>query len=365
VSFDAIQDQTVAVKLLTKIVASHRVPAGMLLWGPAGVGKRMAALEFVMALNCENPGDGACGECLPCRKSRHGNHPDIRTVTPADKTREIKTAAIDEVNELAALRPFEAKRRAFLFEDADRMNVSAQNHFLKTLEEPPGPSVFLLITAFPRQLLPTIRSRCQPIRFGALRPETVAAILERERGVSGEQAAAIARLSEGQMSRAFDLVDTDKRGVVMDLVASLRQGESPMRVADVFKHHLDELKKALEQEIKQREKHDPAEMSKEDRERQAEQDNALLQAAFKQSVDDYLYLFETWYRDELVMQAGAGPDRVWNQDRLDALQSPPAGDIAARIAAIEQARTYLERYVNEDRVFRHLFVQLAPSGTEV
>jgi len=364
VSFATIQDQDVAIRLLRKTVDRDRVPAGLLLWGPAGVGKRLAAYEFVKALNCESPEDGACGECLPCRKTDHGNHPDVKLIVPTDKSREIKTAEIDEVNELAALRPFEAAHRAFIFEDAERMNVSAQNHFLKTLEEPPGPSVFLLITGYPRQLLPTIRSRCQPIRFGALRPETVAAILKRDRDVPDDQADAIARLAEGQVSRAFDLVDTDKRGVVLELVDRLRSGESPMRVADLFKHHLDELKKTLEQDMVQPVTQDAAEIGKEDRARQVENDAARVQAAFKRSVDDYLYLFQTWYRDEMVLAAGGGAERVWNKDRMDAMQSPQAGSTPGRIRAIEQARTYLERYVNEDRVFRHLFVQLGSSATE-
>lgn len=363
-SFAAIRDQEVGVRLLRKIVERERVPSGLLLWGPAGVGKRLAAYEFVKALNCESPDDGACGECLPCRKTDSGNHPDVKLIVPTDKSREIKTREIDEVNELAALRPFEAKQRAFIFEDAERMNASAQNHFLKTLEEPPGPSVFLLVTAFPRQLLPTIRSRCQPIRFGALRPETVTDILTRDRDLPAEQAQAIARLSEGQMSRAFDLVDTDKRAVVLDLVDRLRAGESPMRVADVFKHHLDELKKALERDLVQHDDRDMSEIGKEDKERQAELDAARVQAAFKQSVDDYLYLFQTWYRDQMVLAAGGDPERVWNHDRLDALQSA-APDMSGRIRAIEDARTYLQRYVNEDRVFRHLFVQLGPSAAEV
>lgn len=364
-SFNVIEDQDVAIRLLRKIVERERVPAGLLLWGPAGVGKRLAAYEFVKALNCTAPSDGACGECLPCRKTQHGNHPDVKLIAPTDKSREIKTAEIDEVNELASLRPFEAAQRAFIFEDADRMNVSAQNHFLKTLEEPPGPSVFLLITAFPRQLLPTIRSRCQPIRFGSLRPETVATILKRDRELTDEHAEAIARLAEGQVSRAFDLVDTDKRGVVLELVERLRAGESPMRVADLFKHHLDELKKALEQAMIVPDTRDASEIGKEDRARQAENDAARVQAAFKQSVDDYLYLFQTWYRDEMVLAAGGGAERVWNKDRLDAMQSPSSGDTSVRIRAIEDARTYLERYVNEDRVFRHLFVQLGASATEV
>ncbi len=364
-SFATIQDQAVAVRLLRRIVERQRVPAGLLLWGPAGVGKRLAAYEFVKALNCASPTDGACGDCLPCRKTDHGNHPDVKLIAPTDKSREIKTAEIDEVNELASLRPFEAAQRAFIFEDADRMNVTAQNHFLKTLEEPPGPSVFLLITGYPRQLLPTIRSRCQPIRFGALRPATVATILKRDRDVPDDQVEAIARLAEGQVSRAFDLVDTDKRGVVLELVDRLRAGESPMRVADLFKHHLDELKKALENDMVQPDPRDASEIGKEDRARQAENDAARVQAAFKRSVDDYLYLFQTWYRDELVLAAGGGVDRVWNKDRLSTLQEPAADDTSGRIRAIEQARTYLERYVNEDRVFRHLFVQLGSSATEV
>ena len=236
-SFDDIKDQAIPLRLLRNIVLRGRVPNGLLFWGPGGVGKMMAALEMAKAINCESGTGDACGTCLPCRKVAHGNHPDVKHITPSGKTCNIKVEAIDFVNDLATYRPFEARWRIILIQDADRMGVPAQNHFLKTLEEPPSNTLFILLTEFPRALLPTIRSRCQQLRFGTLRPDTVASLLMRERDVDPNAAAAIAAVSQGQMSRALDLVDTKKRTVMLDVTQRLESGEDPLALSEEFVQH--------------------------------------------------------------------------------------------------------------------------------
>lgn len=361
-SFAAIRDQEPAVRLLRNILKRGRVPNGLLFWGPDGVGKRLTALETAKAVNCTAADDDACGTCLSCRKADSGNHPDLRVVAPVQRSRTIDVETIEEINGFAALRAFEGAWRVFVILDADRINLPAQNHFLKTLEEPPGQSLFILVTQYPRVLLPTIRSRCQMIRFGALRPETVRELLERERGLDAQSAATIAELAQGQMSRALDLVDTDKREVALDLVERLSQGQSPVDLAAEFNKRLQSQREAAAAQVKA----DLAgnvlseEGSKEDREQLKTEQEALIDALCRRDIMEYLYLLETWCRDELVYHATQDARFVLNRDHEARLaQTSASGKAADKIAALRRARAHLERFINEERVFRDLFFALA------
>ncbi|MBN2311358.1 MAG: DNA polymerase III subunit delta' [Candidatus Hydrogenedentes bacterium] len=355
-----IKDQHVALQFLRSVIRRGRIPNALLFWGPSGVGKRTTALEFAKALNCRESGDDACDACLSCRRIEHGNHPDVRLFTPAGKAREIKKRDVDEINELAALRPFEAAWRLIIIEDADRINIRAQNHFLKTLEEPPGRTLFILLTQYPRVLFPTIRSRCQIVRFRSLSPDTVVALLKEHRELPEDVARSIAGVAEGQMGRAFDLVDSQRRDIVFDFVQRLAGGGEPVRLAEDFAKHLSERRAQIEAELDATPVSDEAaDAAPEDLERLQEQQAAQLNALIRNDILEYLYLLETWYRDELVCGALGDTRRAWNHDRAGSLQNKVSSDPAAKILAVEKARTYLDRHVNEERVFRDLFFALA------
>lgn len=366
-SFSSIQDQRVPLRLLRNMLARNRIPNALLFWGPSGVGKGMTALQFAKAVCCESGNDDACDSCLPCRKIDHGNHPDLHTVAPLKKSRIIDVEAIDGIIEMASLRPFESEWRVFIIQEADRIGVPAQNHLLKTLEEPVGKSVFILISENPQFLLPTIRSRCQRMRFGSLAPETVKSILLRERDISEEEASAVAAVAQGQASRALDLVDSDKRAVVFDVVARLSNDEDPLAVAEDFGQYLAGQKAQIEASLKAAIDPDQRqELGTEDRDRIKEEQLALVDAMSRRDTMEYLYLLESWYRDSLVYAATGDLSRVLNQDQRDLFERAGEADYArltgyaGKLAAIEKARVYLERFLNEERVFRDLFFALAP-----
>jgi DNA polymerase-3 subunit delta' len=358
--FSAIRDQEVPLRLLRNMLRRGRIPNGMLFWGPGGVGKRLTAVEFAKAVNCRGGGDDACDRCLSCRKVDSGNHPDVKIVAPVKKARIINMEAIDAVNEMATLRPFEADWRIFIFLDADRMGVPAQNHFLKTLEEPPGRSMFILVTEYPRMLLPTIRSRCQVVRFRPLSPATVVDLLQEQRDLPSDLAEAIAVLSQGQMSRALDLIDSEKREIVLSVVERLGTGEDPLLLAEEFSGMLGSHRKQIEAQVGAQPDVEPREgMTPEDWERVKEEQQALVDALYRRDLVEFLYLFETWYRDELVQAATGGGGRLLNRDRADRFRAAGGADPGAKIQAIERARRYLDRFINEERVFRELFFALA------
>lgn len=359
-SLAAIRDQEVATRLLGRLLQNRRTPNAMLFWGPSGVGKQTTALEFAKAVNCPESEADACDACLTCRRIANGNHPDVKAVAPSDKSREIKKSAVDEINELASLRPYESAWRIFLIQEADRMNAAAQNHFLKTLEEPPGQSLFVLISQSPRVLLPTIRSRCQAVRFRALMPETVADLLQSLRDLPADLAGSIASVAEGQMTRALDLVDSDRRDIVFAVLDRLADGEDPVALAEEFSKALSDRRKQIEAAVKaDLSAADDLEITRENAEQLKKQQMARVDAEIRRDILEYLYLMQTWYRDELIYGAVGSVDQVWNRDRQARLEAKCSSDPGSKIAAIENARTYLDRYIPEDRVFRDLFFTLS------
>ena len=357
---EEIRDQDVPTRFLRRLIASNRIPNGLLFWGPSGVGKTQTAIAFAKALLCPEHADPASPDAAIARKIDHGNHPDLRIVAPVKKSRNIDVEAIDSIIEMASLRPTQSAWRVIVVSDAERMRGPAQNHLLKTLEEPPGRTVFILITEYPEFLLPTIRSRCQRVRFGRLRPDTVKDILIRSREVDVQRAEAIAAIAQGQISRALDLVDSDKRDVVLDLVVRLADGEEPLAVAEEFSAYVASQRTAIESQMKSAPASDAdADLSKEAREESKDELAAVADAHARRDILDLLYLLETWYRDVLVFSSTRDASLVLNRDRLDVLEGLTDDAAAGKLAALDKARLYLERFITEDRVFRDLFFTLA------
>jgi DNA polymerase III delta' subunit len=157
-----------AIEQLRRAIARGRVPHAYLFAGPRDAPLVETALVVASALNCQRtPGD-PCGECVSCAKIAAGIHPDVVTlvregagqIVPIERVREQVIARI-------GLPPHEADVRVFIVEEATAMAPPAANALLKTLEEPPPRTLFVLCTSAPEQLLPTIRSRCQRVRFAA------------------------------------------------------------------------------------------------------------------------------------------------------------------------------------------------------
>jgi DNA polymerase-3 subunit delta' len=146
--------------------------------------------------------------CSSCRRILRGSHPDVQVIGPGE-TGSIKIEQVRAAIDAAVYRPFEGRRRVTIIEDADALVPAAQNALLKTLEEPPPSSVFILVTSRPDTLLPTVRSRCAQLRFGRLEVGEVALVLERSHGYSRSNAAAVAAVSDGSVQRALELQADD------------------------------------------------------------------------------------------------------------------------------------------------------------
>jgi DNA polymerase-3 subunit delta' len=226
-AFQEVTGHARLLSLLARAIARDSLTPSLLLSGPAGVGKRLTATAIAQALNCTSVAQGvlsagalaqadstveeagtACGKCPACRRIARGVHPDVQTIEPGDMG-SIKIEQVREAIDRAVFRPFEGRRRVTIIDEADALVDAAQNALLKTLEEPLPASVFILVTARPDMLLPTVRSRCAHLRFGRLQVAEVAEVLERQHGYSHADALTAAAASDGSVGRALDLETGD------------------------------------------------------------------------------------------------------------------------------------------------------------
>jgi DNA polymerase-3 subunit delta' len=220
------------VEMLQRAVRRGKTSHSYIFEGPVGCGRRKTALALIQTLFCPNADSDACGVCPPCRKVGGNNHADIHLIEPLPDKRDISIEQLREMQREVALRPYEAPCKACIIEPAERMSLNAANSLLKTLEEPPGNAIIILLTENAEILLPTIRSRCQILRFSPLSPENVRALLEKE-GMEADTAAQLAPLANGSMQRAHELDNDDitrRRQLLLDRVGAL----DPDRVVTIF-----------------------------------------------------------------------------------------------------------------------------------
>jgi DNA polymerase-3 subunit delta' len=232
-----------ALTLFARAIARDTLPPTLLLAGPAGVGKRRAAIAAAEALNCSTPlrpedaggadalAIDACGACDACRRIARGVHPDVILIEPGE-TGAIKIEPIREVVYAAAYRPFEGRRRIVIVDEADAMMAPAQSALLKTLEEPPSATVFLLVSSMPDALLPTVRSRCPRLRFAQLAAADVARVLIRDHGYTAADAQAAAADADGSVGRALAAGSRDvtsARELAKSLLEQTARGVDPAR----------------------------------------------------------------------------------------------------------------------------------------
>ena len=150
----------------------------------------------------------ACGKCRACDRVARGVHVDVIALAP-DGRASIKIDPVRELLLRTGYRPFEGKRRVVLIREADTLELEAQNSLLKSLEEPPPGTMFILTTAIPGALLPTVRSRCMRLRFGPLTASEVSTALVRDHGQTEAEARIAAPLAGGSIGQALALSDTD------------------------------------------------------------------------------------------------------------------------------------------------------------
>ncbi|MGB2751560.1 MAG: DNA polymerase III subunit [Pyrinomonadaceae bacterium] len=333
-----------AKRSLKRLLANGRVPNSLLFAGDEGVGKRQFALQVAKAFVCKEPTDNeACGVCAACRrvdvfvfpKSDKGDdfeqvffseHPDVGTVIPFK--RNVRVDAIRDLEREANFRPYEAAARFFIIDDAHKMNDAAANALLKTLEEPPATSYIFLITSRPDSLMPTIRSRCQMMRFAPVETNEIERFLIDDRAFTHDEARLAARLARGSVGRA----------VSVDVIKFKTNRERMMGV----------LRNAVETG---------------DRAALLRISEELNDAKNKESFEGNLDILESLIHDVWTLRMSGEDSRIVNTDLADALtriaDNAVGIDLASWLGGIETMRENFAVNINRKIAADALFVTMA------
>jgi DNA polymerase-3 subunit delta' len=324
--------------VLGSVLASGGRPSHAYLFhGPGGAGKRSAARALAAELLAAGSPDPDSARA----RVMSGTHPDLTWVVPSG-AHEILVADIAEpVVAAASKTPFESDRRLFVIERADELGDEAANRMLKTLEEPAPFVHLILLTDHLGDVLPTIRSRCQLVRFDAAPPEQVAAGLE-ARGVPAQTALASSRLSLGDATLARELASADGaalRAAAESFARAPLAGEAGARRpwADLLasvRLRGDAITAELEQQAAAELELQPR---KDRRRLQTEWGERIKRArrrAETGALDLGLQLVAVWYADLASLQCGAG-ELVRHYDRSDELAADTGRDLGRLREAIE------------------------------
>ncbi len=312
------------LRMLRNAITQGRVAHAYLFTGPSGVGKETIALSFARALLCSSPADGdACGVCRACRQVRSCNHPDFYTEGPDGAS--IKIEQIRDIQRRVPYRSYQGGRKLFLIRQAETMTDQAANCLLKTLEEPPPDTVFILITARPQLLPPTIISRCQQVLFKNIPlPELIEGLV-RLHGMLEEDALLPAALSGGSMGKALAYTSgsyLERRRAVYNLLRALGEA-GPCESLEM------------------------AEKAAESRE----------SACFT------LEVLSCWYRDLLVYRETGEAGLLFNHDHTALIKSESerfeTTTLLEIIESIESAKGKAETNINTRLILEVLFLKLA------
>ena len=297
-----------AVAMLRAGLRTDNVSHAYLFTGPDGIGKRTLAMSFAMTLNCEaEPPEGQeypdqpCGICASCSQVLRGAHPDLTEINlqtqaqalgeaggkgKSGPAKELRIDAIREMQAMVGLSPYVGRWKVYIIGDAERMNEEASNCLLKTLEEPPGHTIIILLAPDEVSLLPTISSRCFIVPLREMPRTQVADALERYWEEDRERAELGAALSGGRLGYAVALL-SDREGLE-------RRRKALQELSVLSAAHIN------------------------DRVSTAAQYARLFTDA-RPEVYELLQHWEGWWRD--VIAAQSAPELVANVDQLSALQS--------------------------------------------
>lgn len=324
--FDRIIGQDLAKRVLARAVKKNQPAHTYLFLGLQGTGKLTAARQFAKALNCEqqilnqvqddvgrvqddvgrvqeDTGFGACEQCAVCHAIEHGNFPDIRVWSPKKAVTTIDT--MREMRDMATFRPMRGKWVVNIIEQGDTLNEESANCILKLLEEPPPYLINILLYKNAANILPTIVSRSQLVRFEQVNNDLLAQRLVEEHGVSPEEAEFLATYSQGRPGIAIGLIsDTDfqtKRRNITAVAKAAAAGQpwAALRLAEALRAGPQE----------------DAEAAEDDDEAPSQAKAAGARKGVRDATLEALDMLLLWYRDLLAMKTQGESAPIVNVDR--------------------------------------------------
>lgn len=204
-SFKQIDNQTPVINFLQACYRANRIAGAYLFVGKEGVGRSRTAKEFAKLINCNNAVDDCCDECSPCLKIQEDKYLDVHWYRPINNS--ITISLVRDLERYMYMKPYESKKKVFIICDAQCLTEESSNALLKTLEEPSGDSVIILIVSDTASLLSTISSRCQKIIFNSLDESKIKDILIGEYKLPLLQAHFISYLADGSLKKALAFKD--------------------------------------------------------------------------------------------------------------------------------------------------------------
>ncbi len=323
--FDAIIGHERPKRFLRAALKSERLAHALLFHGEEGLGKLLTARVLAQAVNCEaspapDPPD-ACGLCRSCRQIEAGSHPDVTILTATGEKGETEHAR--EIESRFIYRPLIGRQKIVVMDNVDLLRREAANALLKTIEEPPPDSLIVLVSSRPEALLPTIRSRCQEIRFAPLALDLVEEAVRRRRGLSEKDARFLAVISGGRL------------GLALEAEPEALRAERAGYLRLVSPDSLESTSGLL----------------------------AVCEAVGKSDeAETALGWLTAWFRDLLVVKVGGDRSRLVNSDCLAELDALAARlrvetilDLAAYVKSMQRG---LERNLNKQMMLEGLLLRL-------
>ncbi len=349
-ALDALADQPRVRDFLATALAEGRLSHAYLFLGPPGAGKHEAAEALAKCVVCPNGGDATCDEC---RRVAHRTHPDVRWLVPGSATGYLVTQ-VRELIEDAGLAPVRARTKVYVLERAELLRGAAANALLKTLEEPPANTMFVLCGRTVDALLPTIVSRCQQVPFAA--PSAVAGVRAVTRACPCTETEARVALSvTGSPARAVEYLGSASRRqvrrLVVDTLDALPRDDSwdvllaAREIVSAVSVPLADVKKAQEEALQETQDFLTSAALKQ----VADANKRELTARERSGMMEVLAAVESILRDVLVRSEGL-PDAIVNEDaaavvdRLAARASTRC--VVAALDAVARAADDLARNVS-------------------
>lgn len=325
VGFNNVIGHEEIIRHLQNAIKTGKISHSYIFAGEPGSGKRLLAGIYAMTLQCEAGGENACGKCESCKRAIGKNHPDIIMV----KHEKPNTISIDEIREQVVndvdIKPYSSPHKIYIIPDAEIMTPQAQNALLKTIEEPPEYAVIMLLTSNIDGLLPTIRSRCVHLDLKVVDDGLVKKYLMEHLHIPDYQAEIDASFAHGSIGKAKEAATSQEFADITQKALKILKYADSMEV-----YELTEAIKNLSSE--------------------------------KQNINDYLDIFQFWFRDVLMFKATREIDNLVFKQEINYIREQASQrsyeNLEKILEALDKTKVRLRANVNTELALELLFLTI-------